>query len=135
MNKARLRDAASAAVLERHPELNGLVSFDIEYVSAESFTLCFDLVVKLHGYEQYEALLQMIADAGELVGFNECATDLEGILDQVLDHYRVVESAQEGQFVFEKYRWYIGDGDDGGAVRMNGSREARVWVRTWWEKA
>lgn len=132
MNKAALRDAASAAVLARHPELEGLVTFDIEFVSVASFTVCFDLVVTLHGYETYTQLVA-IANEGELQDLG-IPTDLEGILDQVLDHYRV-EETRHGEFNFEGYAWNLGDGDDGGAVRMNGSHQARVWVRTWWNEA
>jgi len=124
MYKSQIRDEAEAAILKEHPELIGLVSFDIEFLTASSFMCGFDLIINLHGPDAWQTLQERTGRAGKGNDFTN--------LDGVLDHYRVTEATQH--FVFMKAKWLIGDGDDHGALRTEG-HTARLWVRTWWEEA
>lgn len=122
MNKATIRNLASAVILAEHPELDGLVEFDIEFFTAAPFMCGFYLIIHLDGSDAWKTLQTRLGYAGRHF------ITLEG----VLDHYRVTEATKH--FEYERCKWLIGDGDDQGALRAEG-HTCRLWVRTWWESA
>jgi hypothetical protein len=118
---SQIRDAAAAEILKQHPELEGLVSFDAQAFDPSPMVSGIDLIINLHGSEAWTELQSR-------TGRDEDFTNL----DKLLDHFRF--ETGEGQFVIGKHQWLIGDGDDHGALRIEG-HVARLWVRTWWEMA
>lgn len=123
MNKATIRNLASTAILVEHPELVDIVEFDIEFLTASPCMCGFDLIIHLNGPDAWKTLQQRLGHEGRGSDF--------ATLDTVLDHYRITEAPHH--FVHMGCKWMIGDGDDQSAVRVDG-HDARVWVRTWWEK-
>lgn len=121
---SQIRDAAAAEILSQHPELQGLVSFDAEAFDPSPMVSGIDLIINLHGSEAWKTLQERTGHTGRGDDFTN--------LEKILDHFRV--ETGEGVLILEGHQWVIGDGDDHGALRVEG-HVARLWVRTWWEEA
>jgi hypothetical protein len=127
MRLPQIRDAAAKHILARHPELDGLVDFDISFLSVSEHHAAFELNITLtDGSKGWMKLQKRTGHTGRNANLTT--------LDAILDHYRVNDEGGADSFTLGINSWMIGDGDDSGAVIDEG-HNVRVWVRTWWDKA
>lgn len=121
---SQIRDAAGAAILERHPELVGIVSFDA-------------YVPHIHPGMH---MIELRIDGLDFTRLREIAADVEPhpfapprhwSLGKILDHYCTNEPANGYDFELNGLRWLIGDGDDTLALSEISSDSVILWVRCW----
>lgn len=123
---AQIRDAAAAVILERHPELVGLVSFDA-------------YVPHVH---PGMGMIELRIDALDFNALRAIAANVEphpfGVprtwpLGKILDHYCTNEPHAGCDFILGGVEWLIGDGDDSLALAEVSSGSVILWVRCWEE--
>lgn len=122
---SQVRDAAAAKVLERHPELKGLVTFD---------AIPFDLSPMVSGiYLKIQtvnnAAYTKVYELSKSVEHPEHWTKRDGPLAHILDGYCVIDNES---FELDGYFWDLGDGDDSLALAEIDMSTVTLWVRTWW---
>lgn len=119
---------AQAKILEQHPELNGLVTFDALPFDLSPMVSGVYLKITTVSHEAYTKVLELSKAVNNPPHWGE----RRGPLAKILDHYCVSEDAD---FVLNGYVWTIGDGDDSLALAEIDMSTVTLWVRTWWEKA
>lgn len=119
---------AQARLIEMHPELNGLVTFDASQPAVWPGMALVELRITAVSNEAYTKILEI----SKTVKNPEHWGERRGPLANILDHYCVCE---DGTFELNGYVWHIGDGDDSLALAEIDMSTVTLWVRTWWEKA
>lgn len=121
---SQIRLYAQAAILERHPELNGLVTFDasVPYVHPGMH------IVELRVTSLDNAKLREIAADVKPHPFGP---KREWPLGKIFDHYCSHEPASGRDFELGGLHWLIGDGDDSLALSEISSDTVALWVRAW----
>lgn len=121
---AQLRLNAQAAIIERHPELSGLVMFDVYVPSIHRGMHMIELRITAVDYAK---LREIAAD----VTPHPFGPKREWPLGKILDHYCTHEPANGYDFELAGLRWLIGDGDDSLALSEISSDAVSLWVRAW----
>lgn len=119
---------AQARIIEMHPELNGLVTFDALQPSVWPGMALIELRIQPVDHDAYLKILEI----SKTVKNPEHWGKRQGPLANILDHYCVCE---DGDFVLNGYVWTIGDGDDSLALAEIDMMTVSLWVRTWWDQA
>lgn len=124
LNVMTIRDHAARVILERNPELAGLVTFDANVTHICRGMQMVNLLVFTENYEQ----LRQIAANVEPHPFG---VKRSWPLGKILDHYCNNEPDGNADLELGGMKWLIGDGDDSMAVTELGPDGVMIWVRTW----
>jgi len=124
MTIAQIRNEASRVILERNPELVGLVQFDANVTHVCRGMYMVNLLVMS---DDYAALREIAAK----VEPHPYGVKRSWPLGKILDHYCNNEPANGYDFELAGLRWLIGDGDDSMAVTELGADGVSIWVRAW----
>lgn len=115
---------AQAAILERHPELSGLVTFDAHVPTIHRGMHMIELRILALDYERLREIAKSVTP-------HPFGPEREWPLGKILDHYCTHEPTNGYDFELGGLRWLIGDGDDSLAVTELGPDGITLWVRAW----